>query len=123
MQKESEVPIVKEEIDQLNQQAWEVRVNDSNRSFALSKEAHDLAGSIGYTRGKAEALRTMGFCYIRLSKNSEAQACCEESFKLYESLNDIGGQGYIYTGFGIIQRNLGNYKKALELFYKSLELI
>jgi signal transduction histidine kinase len=123
MHKESEVPIVKEEIDQLNQQAWEVRVNDSNRSFALSKEAHDLAESIGYTRGKAEALRTMGFCYIRLSKNSDAQACCEESFKLYESLNDVAGQGYLYTGFGIIQRNLGNYKTALELFYKSLELI
>ena len=123
MHKESEVPIVKEEIDQLNQQAWEVRVNDSNRSFALSKEAHDLAESIGYTLGKAESLRTMGFCYIRLSKNSEAQACCEESFKLYESLNDVAGQGYLYTGFGIIQRNLGNYKTALELFYKSLELI
>ena len=95
MHKESEA-IVKEEIDQLNQQAWEVRVNDSNRSFALSKEAHDLAESIDYARGKAEALRTMGFCYIRLSKNSEAQACCEESFKLYGALNDAAGQGYLF---------------------------
>ena len=123
MRKESEAPIVKGEIDQLNQRAWEVRVNDSNQSFALSKEAHDLAASIDYIRGKAEALRTMGFCYIRLSKNNEAQACCDESLKLFESLNDVASQGYLYTGFGIIQRNLGNYKTALELFYKSLELI
>ena len=84
MHKESELPIVKEEIDQLNQQASDVRDNDSNPSFDLIKEDHDLAESIRYIRGKAESLRTKGYCYIRLSQNREEQASCEDSYKLYE---------------------------------------
>ena len=109
MYNEADIASMQGKIDQLNQQAWEVRVSDSNRAFDLSKEALALSETINYIRGKAEGFRTTAFCYIRLSKNVEAQACCEESFKLFESLNDVGGQGYIYTGMGIIQRNLGDY--------------
>jgi tetratricopeptide (TPR) repeat protein len=68
-------------------------------------------------------VRTVGFCNVRLSKNIEGKACLDEALKLFETLNDTGGQGYIYTGFGIIHRNLGNYKASLESFFKSLELI
>ena len=110
-------------IDQLNQHAWEIRVSDSNKAFALSKEALLLSENIGYIKGKAEALRTIGLCHVRLSQNHEGQACFEEAFKLFDLLNDTGGKGYVYTGFGIIQRNMGNYRSALQWFSKSLELI
>ena len=111
------------EIDQLNQQAWDLRVSDSNKAFALGKEALSLSETIGYIKGKAEALRTLGLCHVRLSQNHESQACFEQAFELFDALNDTGGKGYVYTGFGIVQRNLGNYKSALQLFFKSLELI
>jgi hypothetical protein len=39
MDNESGTPIAKDEIDQLNQQAWERRVNDSTQSLVLSKKA------------------------------------------------------------------------------------
>lgn len=110
-------------IDQLNQQAWEIRVSDSNKAFAVSKEALLLSENTGYIKGKAEALRTIGLCHVRLSQNHEGQACFEQALELFDSLNDTGGKGYVYTGFGIIQRNMGNYKSALQWFFKSLELI
>jgi tetratricopeptide (TPR) repeat protein len=93
------------------------------RRFALGKEALSLSETIGYIKGKAEALRTLGLCHVRLSQNHESQACFEQAFELFDALNDTGGKGYVYTGFGIVQRNLGNYKSALQLFFKSLELI
>ena len=110
-------------IDQLNQQAWEIRVSDSNKAFTLSKEALSLSEKTGYTKGKAEALRTAGLCHVRLSQNDEAQACFDQALELFDALNDTGGKGYVYTGFGIIQRNLGYYKASLQWFFKSLELI
>src|SRR4030095_14819115 len=106
-------------IDQLNHQAWEIRVSDSNKAFALGKEALSLSETTGYIKGKAEALRTVGFCHVRLSQIHEGRACLEEALELFEALNDTGGIGYVYTGFGIIQRNLGNYKLALQWFFKS----
>jgi hypothetical protein len=62
---------LKDKIDQLNHEAWEVRVSDSTRAFALSQEATKLARDIGCTKDLAEGLRTFGFSHIRLSKNSE----------------------------------------------------
>ncbi len=123
MKTEKDIALLKASIDQLNQQAWEVRVTDSNRSLVLSNEALNLATTIDYTKGKAEGLRTKGFCHLRLSKNKEAQALLEESLQLYKALNDAAGIGYIYTGLGIIQRNMGDYKASLEFLNQSSELI
>ena len=118
-----DLPAMMYHIDELNEQAFDIRVSDSTRSFAISKEALDLSEKIGYTHGKAEALRMVGFGYIRRSDNTKALSCFEQALQLFESLNDRGGQGYVYTGLGIVQRNLGNYKVSLESFFKSLELI
>ena len=123
MNNETDITSLKSKIDQLNQEAFEVRVTDSNRSLVLSEDALSLSKKIDYTKGKAEGLRTSAFCLMRLSKNVEAKARCEESLKLFTSLNDLAGEGYIYAGLGIIERNLGDYKTSLELLYKSLELI
>ena len=82
MYNEADIASLEGKIDQLNQQAWEVRVSDSNRSLVLSKEALSLAENIDYTKGKAEGFRTSAFCFIRLSKNAEAQVNLEESFKV-----------------------------------------
>jgi hypothetical protein len=45
---------LKEKIDDLNQQAWEVRVTDLPKSFELSQESVKLARSINYPKGLAK---------------------------------------------------------------------
>ncbi|MEO5984150.1 MAG: tetratricopeptide repeat protein [Ferruginibacter sp.] len=111
-----------DKIDQLNQHAWDIRVSDSTMAHSLSKEAVEHAKSINYQKGKAEGLRTLGFCFIRLSKHEEALEYLKESLFLFESLNDLRGQSTVYEYFGIIQRSWGNLGSSLELLLKSLGL-
>ena len=113
---------VQDKIDQLNKQAWELRVTDSTHAHVLSKEAFILAENINYERGKAEGYRTFGFTLIRLSRHHEALAYCEKSLPLFESLNDLDGQSSIHAYYGAIQRSFGDYAASLESLFKSLEL-
>jgi hypothetical protein len=47
------VSIKPDNIDELNQQAWHLRVGDPNTAFDVSKEALALSETIGYMKGKA----------------------------------------------------------------------
>src|SRR5436189_207249 len=114
---------LKNKIDDLNEQAWNVRVSDSPRAFELSQESVKLAKSIDYTRGLAEGLRSLGFCYVRLFKNDEALPLLQESLSLFESINDLKGQGIVHEYLGIIQRNRGNLGASLDLQLKGHRFI
>jgi signal transduction histidine kinase len=122
MDNETNLQVLIDKVDQLNKEAWSIRVNDSTKAYLLSKEAFALAENINYIRGKAEGYRTFSFCLIRLSKHTEALEFAEKSLPLFESLNDVNGQSSIYAYFGIIQRNLGNYSASLENLFRALEL-
>ena len=68
MSTDTVIASLQEKIDDLNQQAWEARVNDSPKAFQLSQESVNLARSINYSKGLAEGLRSLGFGYVRLFK-------------------------------------------------------
>jgi len=112
----------KDKIDRLNQHAWKVRINDSPKAFELSKASVDLAREINYTKGLAEGLCILAFCYVRLFKNDEALPLLKESLSLFESNNDFKGQGIVYEYLGIIERNWGNLGASLELLFKGHQL-
>lgn len=112
--------VEKNKIDQLNKKAWEERVKDSTQAHVLSKEAFDLAESIDYSRGKAEGYRTFAFSLIRLSKHPEAIEYLDKALVLFETLNDLEGQGSVYGYYGMIQRSLGNYDASLMHLFKFL---
>ncbi|MCW3108212.1 MAG: ATP-binding region ATPase domain protein [Segetibacter sp.] len=122
MSTEKDTEFLRDKIDQLNEQAWIERVSDSIHAHALSKEAVSLAERIDYTKGKAEAYRTLGFSYIGLSKHSEALVCLEKSLILFEALHDLKGQSSVYEYFGIIQRSLGNFSASLDVLFKALDI-
>ncbi len=122
MEQDIDQQFVQDKIDQLNIEAWEARVVDSGRALLLSEEAIELAKSINYTKGLAEGLRTLGFTYIRLSRNHEALGHIGQSLALFEQLNDLRGQSDIYEYLGIIQRSFGDYETSLNSLFRSLEL-
>ena len=111
---------MQEKIDELNQQAWNIRVKDSPRAFLLSKKALELARNINYTKGIAEGTRSLGFCYGRLSQYDEAMPALKESLSLFESLNDLDGQSNVIEYMGFIHRNQGDLGSSLNLLYKAL---
>jgi len=123
MSNETAIASLKEKIDDLNQHAWEVRVTDLPKSFELSQESVKLARTINYPKGLAEGLRSLGFSYVRFSKNDEAAPLLKESLSLYQSLNDLKGQAVIYEYLGIIERNWGNLGASLDLLLKANELV
>ena len=110
-------------IDDLNQQAWQARVNDSEKAFDLSQQTVRLSRELNYSKGLAEGLRSLGFGYVRLSKNDEAAALLKESLSLFQSLNDLKGQSVVYEYLGIVERNWGNLGASLQLLLKGHELI
>ena len=123
MSTDTVIASLQEKIDDLNQQAWEARVNDSPKAFQLSQESVNLARSINYSKGLAEGLRSLGFGYVRLFKNDEAAPLLRESLSLFKSLNDVKGQAIVYEYLGIIERNWGNLGTSLELLLKGYGLI
>jgi len=111
-----------EKIDRLNQQAWDTRVNDSPKSFELSKESVKLARSIHYKKGLAHGLKSLAFCFVRVAKNEEAFPLLTEALVLFESLNDLEGLAVVNGYLAIVQRNRGNIGASLELSFKALDL-
>lgn len=113
---------VQKKIDQLNQHAWERRVNDSPGAFKLSRQSLAMARKIKYRKGIAEAARSMGFCYVRLSKYDEALPLLNESLSLFEALHDLKNQAVVYEYLGVIKRNRGDLGAALTLLFKAVTL-
>ncbi len=114
--------LIKEQVDTLNADAWDKRVSDSTKALSLSKSAVSLAEEIYYKPGLANALRTLGFSYIRISKHKVAQEYLEKALLLFQELNDLRGSSDVYEYFGIIERSFGKYENSLNSLFKSLEL-
>jgi hypothetical protein len=76
-------------IDELNEQAFKIRVSDSILALEVSKEIVELAREAGYTKGLAYGLRTLGFCQMRLSKNEEALIYLNEAMSLFEPMESF----------------------------------
>ena len=112
----------REAIDRLNQEAWLVRVTDSNLALTLSEEALRSSTLVQYEKGKAEGLRTFGFCHIRLAKYAEALALLDEAYQLFVLSSDQRNQAVIHEYFGIIRRNQGDYAASLDELFKALAM-
>jgi two-component system, NtrC family, sensor kinase len=113
---------IQQHIDRLNDEAWEVRVSDSNKAFSLSSEVVALARQVAYKKGLAYALRTQGFGLIRLSKHKEAMLALDEAFDLFAVLGEEKETSPIYEYYGIIHRSFGNFDASLEALYKALDI-
>src|SRR4030095_969680 len=113
---------IREKIDELNSQAWDTRMNDSPKSFELSKESIALARSIDYQKGLAHGLKSLAFCLVRVAKNEEALPHLSEALSLFELLDDLEGQAVVNGLLAITQRNGGDLIASLKLSYKALEL-
>jgi len=113
---------LKKKIDNLNQQAWDTRMNDSPKSLGLSKESIALAKSTNYQKGLAHGLKSLAFCLVRVAKNDEAVPLLNEALSLFELLHDLEGQAVANGLLAITQRNGGDLIASLELSFKALEL-
>ena len=112
----------KDNIDKLNQQAWDARIADVQSAIQLSKTAYDKAATVDYKSGLAFSLHTQGHCYFRVGEYEAAQNHTLESLALYEQLADEKGQSDALNTLGNIDSSLGKHQTAYESYLKSLKL-
>src|SRR3954447_6840221 len=108
---------LQKEVDELNQKAWDTRMNDSPKSFELSKESIALARRINYQKGLAHGLKSLAFCLVRIAKNEEAVPLLNEALSLFELLDDVEGQAVANGLLAITQRNGGDAIASLKLSF------
>ena len=111
-----------QKIEKLNALAWQTRVSDSLTAEKISRQAFELAATIGYSRGLAEGYRTYAFTLIRQSKLQEALSYCQQALDIFIEIRHIQGQASIYEYFGIIERSRGNLSASLDYLLKGILL-
>src|SRR4051812_15315312 len=80
-------------IDQLNNEAWAINRKDAQKAIDMSRKAYEESLAIGYKKGIALALKTLGTAHIWLSKNEEAATHCFEAISIFNELGDKINEG------------------------------
>ncbi len=118
---------IRQQVDLLNQLAWELRLNNLPRALNLAKDARKLAASGDfadqpYQKGLAESLHIMSRCEGVLGNYARAITLGLEALSIYEEISDLKGQGYVYNALGMIYLQMGNYPEALTTLLESLDV-
>jgi len=110
------------EIDNLNNKAWDLRRTDVQKAFALAEKAHLLAKKENYTKGIADSLKSLGYCYWQFTDYTKALESSMEARTLYQYLNDKGGEADTVSTIGAVYAFTGENEKRLEFNLNCLQL-
>ncbi len=109
-------------IDRLNDLAYATRLDDSEGSLRLSREAEKLAESRGYLAGLGWALRNQTFRGFMDLDFSGIQTLAERAKEIFEALDDRRGMAAALDRLATLHEQLGEYSVALKHALKALEL-
>ena len=112
-----------EQIDQLNDQAWDQRFSDPAAAAELAGRAERLSREgDGYPRGLGWSLLTAGVCAIRREEYDAAHTHLAAALELLAGCGDADGEAYTLVGLGNLNYLLGEYRRALENDERGLEI-
>lgn len=121
-----EKAVGKTRINLLNQLSTLTLKEDKDRAREISSEALELAGALGYRRGKAEAFFGLGDTARTNGKYRSALEYYSTALNLFEALGDSIQQGRCFRRLGDVHFYVNNlnlslkhYLNALKLFEKS----
>jgi signal transduction histidine kinase len=118
---------IQQQVDLLNQLAWELLLNNLERAREFAEQARKLAttGDFAdqpYQTGLAESLHILSRCEGVLGNYARAVTLGLEALDIYENINDLKGQGYAYNALGMVYLHMGNYPEALTTLLESLDV-
>jgi diguanylate cyclase (GGDEF)-like protein len=111
-----------DKVDMLNELAWEERVINAKHALHLAEESYQLATELGYAKGKAKSLFTIGVCQLRLSHYGQSLTTTAEALQLYEAIGDVQGQGRALNNLGRVYHLIADYPNALAHYQKGLQI-
>lgn len=110
-------------IDGLNDQVWKtVWQGNWPHLTTLAIDARARAIRIGYKRGEASALLSLGQLERLRSDQTKALAFYEEAKVLFHELQDVEGMAKVYQQIGLLHFHLGAFEWAVECTLESREL-
>ena len=98
----------------LSNLCWDFRFVSSDSAKMFGEQALELAKSLKYAKGIAQAYNDLGILYIDKSDYKKAAAHLNEAMKIREQLNDQPGMASLYNKLGIIDQKQGRLKEALQ---------
>ena len=109
-------PADERRVDELNDQAWNLRHKDAGGALEKSQVAHTLSTFLAYPKGVAYSLLAKAFAQFRLARLQDARTDAEASRKLLETQNDKPGLVRALNTLGIIYGETGELLAALRAF-------
>ncbi|MFK7805919.1 MAG: ATP-binding protein [Anaerolineae bacterium] len=104
-----------------NDLADNLRSKDPGCSLRHAQNAEDLARSISYSLGVANALRAKTFAHHRIGDYYNALKSAEEAFQLYELLNQNELKSKLLIKVGGIYSELGDLAQGLKMLLEALD--
>jgi len=100
------------------------RLLNSNTETALSyaNEAKTLAEKLGFKRGLAYSLKSIGMYYYIQGNYSETLLFWNQSLATFQSINDKLGIANMLNNLGAVNFNQGDDEKAIEYYLESLKV-
>jgi diguanylate cyclase (GGDEF)-like protein len=118
----ADAPLVRR-VDELLDQAWECRHEDTRRALAVNRDAHALARRLDYARGMAYGGLRTGLCLLILGEQAdEAQRLVHEAQQLLRSLGDLRGEAEALNLLAHQASRQGDPQAALDLYRHCLTL-
>ena len=109
-------------VDQLNQQARDLRHADTRRAPALSRQARDLASENDYQLGLAHSIHLIALCHFILADLSDVLTSAYQALTLFQSLDDRRGEATTLNLIALYYERRNQYKEAIHYLLKSLKI-
>ncbi|MCJ7496993.1 MAG: tetratricopeptide repeat protein, partial [candidate division Zixibacteria bacterium] len=97
------------------------RKGEYEKAIEILTEGLSLCDSVQFPRIAAELNITLGWAYQRKSAHPQAVLCFQQSIRLLGKENSKES-GLALNGLGVVNWELGEFKKALSYYNKSLEV-
>lgn len=114
-------------IDEMNEQAWNLKDSDPRQALKLSEETYKRAttepfGEHPYQFGVAFSLRNLGYLHLRQSNYDQALIYSFQSLNLFKKLETSKEQAGILSTIGSVYWRLANYPEALAYQLEALKI-
>ncbi|MGB5698742.1 adenylate/guanylate cyclase domain-containing protein [Muriicola sp.] len=93
---------------------------DIPKALFYSKQALEMADSLGYKRGRAYALKNMGLAQYYQGEYLKVLEYWSESLRTFEVIKDSLGIANMANNLGAVYYSQGSNTKAIEYYLKSL---
>lgn len=113
-------PVVRENIANLLDEAWQIRNSNPDSAMLLANTAIELAQSIHDRSGEGRALRMRGIAHKKLANYPDAMDAYMQSIRIFEKLHDSLEIARVKNNIGAIHGLNESHELAAEYFQSAL---